>query len=423
MSPPDAQCGTAPALLPQAEADAGERGLSPALTLVFAIACGATVANLYYAQPLVGLIGPALGLRPELAGLVMTLTQLGYGAGLLFITPLGDLIENRRLIVLTLSGTVVGLAGVAMAHSAAMYLAATFVVGVCATAAQVLVPFSAHLAPDARRGRVVGNVMSGLLAGIMLARPASSFIADHLGWRAVFWISAAAMLALIVVLRLALPRRQPRGGLHYGQVLLTTVRLPIVLPVVRRRAAYQALAFAAFNLFWTAVPLLLTARFGFTQRGIALFALAGAGGALAAPIAGRIADRGWTQVATAAALGVVTLAFPLAGWAAGAGMVVVLALAAVVLDAGVQTNQVIGQRTLYALAAELRARLNAAYMTILFMGGAAGSVLASITFEAGGWRLTVLTGAGMGVAVLLLFATEYLGGDDSPARLRGRGRR
>lgn len=380
--------------------------LSPRLTMIFALSCGAVVANIYYAQPLIGLISPALGMNAELAGLVVTLTQLGYGAGLLLLGSLADLVENRRLIVLALLGTVAGLIGVGLSESAATFLLASFTVGFFAVATQVLVPFAASLAPDKGRGRAIGNVMAGLLGGIMLARPISSMVAAHLGWRAIFWISAALMLALAGVLWRVLPERQPRSGLRYGGIVTSTLHLLATTPVLQRRTAYQAIVFAAFNLFWTAAPLLLADRFGLTQRGIAPFALAGAGGALAAPLAGRIADRGLTRLATGAALATVTASFILADWAAANGALLVLAAAAVLLDAAAQANQVVGQRVILGLPAEARGRVNAIYMTLIFLAGAAGSVLASLTFVHGGWWLTCLCGAGLGVLALLMFATE-----------------
>ncbi|MDO9353480.1 MAG: MFS transporter [Solirubrobacteraceae bacterium] len=175
-------------------------GLSPTLTALFAVACGLCVANIYFAQPLIEPISQALGLHAGLAGLVVTLTQLGYGAGLILLVPLADVVENRRLIMWAMGGAVIGLIGAAASVSAATFLLASFVVGSCAVAAQVLVPFASHLAPDASRGKVVGNVMAGLLGGIMLARPFSSIVAAAFGWRAVFGISALLMAVLIVVI-------------------------------------------------------------------------------------------------------------------------------------------------------------------------------------------------------------------------------
>ncbi|WGF86397.1 MFS transporter [Marinivivus vitaminiproducens] len=381
--------------------------LTPALTFVMAVACGAMVANLYFSQALIGLIGPALGLNEGTAGLTVTLTQLGYGAGLLFIVSLADLVENRRLILFNLGCVITGLVIVALSTSASVFLVGSFLAGFGSVGAQILVPFAAHIAPEAVRGRVIGNIMAGLLTGIMLARPAANMIADLAGWRAVFVVAAVLMTALMAVLARTLPERWPRADMHYGQILLSTLRLLRDLPLLRRRTAYQSIAFATFNLFWTAVPLALAQSFGLGQRGIALFALAGAGGALAAPMAGRLADRGLTRPATGFAIAVLALSCLLAGWATAAGLILVLVVTAVTLDAAVQTNQVISQRAIYSLSAEARGRLNAAYMTVVFVCGALGSLLGAWTFSHGGWRATALTGVAMSLAALVLFATEF----------------
>ena len=381
-------------------------GMSPTLIAVFAVACGAMVANLYYAQPLIGLIAPAIGLAPRLAGFTVTLTQLGYGSGLLLIVSLADLVENRRLALVMLSGVVVSLIGVATAQSAPTFLVFSYLTGFCCVGAQILIPFAAHMATDENRGRVVGNIMGGLVTGIMLARPAASFLAASFGWRAIFWVSAVGMVVLGGVLFRMLPERRPRTGLHYGQILMSTVSLLVREPVIRRRAAYQATLFATFHLFWTATPLFLAQRFGFGQRGIALFALAGAGGALAAPIAGRLADRGYIRAGTIGALLSAIVAFLVAGWSGAAGMLIVLGLGAIVLDGATQFNQVISQRVIYAIAPEARGRITSIFMTTVFIGGAIGSSVAPLTFIRGGWLATMLTGAAAVSAAFLLFLTE-----------------
>jgi predicted MFS family arabinose efflux permease len=391
----------------------GSAGISTALTVACAIACGAMVANLYYAQPLIALIAPALHLGEGLGGWIVTLTQLGYAAGLLLIVSLADRVENRRLILISVLCTAVALVALALAPSAALFLAASVLVGFFAAGAQVIVPFAASLAPEERRGRTIGNVMSGLLAGIMLARPAAGVIADFAGWRMVFWVSAGLMLLLAFWLARALPRKRPTGREHYGLILLSLGRILLDTPALRRRAIYQGLAFAIFNIFWTASPLLLAHQFNLGQKGIALFALAGAGGALAAPLAGRLGDRGHVRLGTALALSCITLCCFLSAWAGVVGSLLALVIFAVALDAGTQINQVLGQRVIYSLPGEARGRLNAIYMTIVFVLGAGGSAAATLSFHLGGWRASMLTAAGLGVLVLLVFATELLGSSAS----------
>ncbi len=392
-------------------------GLHPAppvitgpLTLALAASCGLIVANLYYAQPLIGLIGPDLGLPVEASGLVVTLTQIGYGLGLALVVPLGDLIENRRLAcsILCLTATALGVA--ALAPSTPVFLAACLSIGVTSVVAQILVPLAAHLAPDARRGRVVGNVMSGLLLGILLARPVSSLIAHELGWRAVFGFSGALMLILALVLRRVLPRREPGHDSSYPALLRSLWFLFLRNPLLRRRATCHAALFGAFSLFWTGAPLLLASPvFGLTQRGIAFFALAGAAGAAVAPIAGRLADRGWSRPGTALAMFLVALSFVLAD-IAGRGSMALLVAAAILLDLGVSINLILSQRAIYAIDAQARSRLNGVFMTIFFAGGALGSALASWSYAGGGWTRLALIGIGFSGAALILFGLELLRG-------------
>jgi predicted MFS family arabinose efflux permease len=378
------------------------------LILLFAVATGAVAANIYYAQPLVGLIGPAVGLAPHAASLLVTLTQLGYGAGLILLVPVGDLTENRRLVGVTLCFTAAALLLAAAARSAAAFLLASLLIGVTSSAAQMLVPIAAHLSPAASRGRVVGKVVSGLLLGILLARPIASLLADTLGWRSVFVISGVAMLGLAALLTWLLPRRQPEGGPGYGALLRSMVHLALTTKVLQRRAAYHAPLFAAFSLFWTAAPLELAGPdFGLTQRGIALFALAGAAGAVAAPLAGYAADRGWGRPASLFAMLTVAAAFALGHF--GTRSVFVLAAAGIVLDFGVQTNLVVGQRAIFSLAPAIRSRLNGLYLASFFIGGAIGSALASPAFAIGGWRLVSWIGMGMPMIALAALATEFVG--------------
>lgn len=382
-------------------------GITPAVTFACAVACGAMAANLYYAQPLIALIAPDLHLGTGIGGLIVTLTMLGYAGGLLFVVPLADRLENRRLILVTVGVTAIALAVLALAPSASMFLAASMAVGFAAAGAQVVVPFAASLAPEETRGQTIGSVMSGLLGGIMLARPAASLIAEVAGWRTVFGVSAVLMVALGLWLARVLPARHPGGGHTYGAILRSMGRTLLRERQLQRRAVYQGLVFAIFNIFWTSVPLLLVDRFGFHQTGIAVFALAGAAGALTAPIAGRLGDKGYVRLGTAAALITMTISSLFAGWAGMLHSLPLLVLFALALDGGTQVNQVLGQRVIFSLPGEDRGRVNAVYMTILFVLGACGSAVATLTYQAAGWWGAMGAGAAIGVLVLALFATEW----------------
>ncbi len=403
---------TAPSASIRSTADtrAEPPAVSTGVMLLFAFACGLIVANLYYAQPLAGPIGVALGLSASATGLIVSLTQIGYGIGLLFIVPLGDLIETRRLVLTLIGLALLALLGAALSTTPAPFFVAVFGVGVASVAAQVLVPFAAHLAPEALRGRVVGNVMSGLMLGIMLARPVASFIAEVSSWHVVFFMSAAAMALLAGMLAFALPRRMPNSTLRYGSLLASMAKLARGTPVLQRRALYQACQFAAFSLFWTTVPLRLAGpEFGLSQAGIALFALAGVAGAVASPIAGRMADRGWTKPATACAMASVAAAFLISHVGAHGSPVALgfLVFAGLLLDFGVTTSLVLSQRAIFVLGAEYRSRLNGLFMATCFAGGAIGSSLGAFAYAHGGWRAASMLGLAMPLAALFFFAAEH----------------
>ncbi|MEH6564260.1 MAG: MFS transporter [Halopseudomonas sp.] len=387
-----------------------ERHISAGMTFFLALCCGFLVANLYYSQPLAGPISQALGMAPESAGLIVTLTQIGYVLGLLLVVPLADLIENRKLILIMLVLTVVAVIGAALANSALIFLAASVLIGVGAVAVQVIVPLAAHLASEQTRGKVVGNVMSGLMFGIMLSRPVASFLAELYDWHAVFIFSAAVMGVLGLAMRWMLPVRRPSSVLSYAELLRSMGTLALSTPVLQRRAFYQAMMFGAFSLFWTTTPLVLAGpAFNLSQSDIALFALAGVAGAISAPLAGRVADAGWTRVATIAAMllaifsVLATLVLPLGSTASLA----VLVAAAVLLDFGVSGNVVLGQRAIYGLSADLRSRLNGLYMATFFIGGAIGSVVGVWGYTHGGWLVAALIGAAMpALALFVLWLIE-----------------
>jgi predicted MFS family arabinose efflux permease len=369
--------------------------ISSGMVMLLAAAAGIIVANLYYAQPLVGPIGAALGLPPAAAGLIVTLTQIGYTLGLLFIVPLGDLVENRRLIVTGLLVTSAALLVAATATTAWAFLLAALTIGLGAVVAQVLVPFAAHLAPEATRGQIVGKVVSGLLLGIMVARPVASVLAGLGGWQTVFGIAAALVAVLAVVLQLKLPLRQPTATQPYRRLIGSLWPLLATTVVLRQRALYHAGLFGAFSLFWTVAPQALASpAFGLTQNGIALFALVGMAGAVASPVAGRLADAGHTLQATAVALVVGALSFLLPLFAPSSKPVALalLAVAAIALDAAVAANLVLGQRALFALGADMRSRLNGLYFALFFAGGAVGSALGGWVYAAYGWHAALLVG-------------------------------
>ncbi|KVL55373.1 MFS transporter [Burkholderia territorii] len=372
--------------------------LSAGMTLFFAATVGVIVMDLFAAQPLTGPISADLRLPPGLAGLVAMLPQLGYAAGLVLLVPLVDLLENRRLIVVTLVACAAALALPAFTRSGTVFLLATLAAGAASSVIQMLVPMAASMAPEAQRGRAVGNVMSGLMLGILLSRPLASLIAGTAGWRAFYALAALANAAIAAVLALRLPTRVPPTSAGYRALLASMGRLLADEPVLRRHALSAALAMAAFSAFWTAIGLRLAQPpFGLDLHGVALFAFAGASGAIVTPLAGRAGDRGHgpaalriAHVTMLAALTVLGIAG--AGWFgfdAHAHRDVALALlagGAALLDAGVIVDQTIGRREINLLNPAARGRLNGLFVGLFFVGGALGAALAGSAWAWGGWR-------------------------------------
>jgi predicted MFS family arabinose efflux permease len=395
-----------------------EPNLSTARAVCFTVAVAIIVLPLFAPQPLIGVIGPSLNLSPWAMGAAATVTLLGYAAGLFLVTPLTDLIENRRVILATIVVDVIALVVAASAPSATVFFGAAFAVGVATSAIQMLVSTAAMLVPEVRRGRVIGNVVSGLMVGILLSRPIAGLATEAWGWRGSYAFDAAAISAMALFLSRVLPRHRPTNKAGYFSLIASFGMLIKKDAVLRRRASYQALCMASVSMFWTAIALRLAAPpFGFSEIGIALFTFAGVGGAVIAPIAGRLGDRGLTGPATRVAHGAMIVALIVAGtagadWfgfnakAAPRLALALLVVAALLLDLGAVGDQTLGRRAINLARPEARGRVNGFYTGFFFLGGAFGSSLASVTWAHGGWSRVCIVAAGFGVAALVLGMTE-----------------
>ena len=378
-----------------------EPGLPRRLVVLLAVACGAAVANNYYAQPLLHTIGASFGVPGSTAGLLVTAGQVGYAAGLAFLVPLGDVLERRRLITRMMVVTSAALVAAAAAPDIAALGSALAVVGVTTVAAQIIVPMAASLAAEQQRGRAVGTVMSGLMIGVLLARVVSGLVAATAGWRPVYLIAAVIMLVLAGILRRLLPAVQPSGTSSYRALLRSVLTLIRAEPVLRQRMVLGAVAMGSFSILWTSIAFLLSGppyRYG--SAVIGLFSLAGLAGAVAAPQVGRLADRGYGRLGT---LG--TIVILLASWgllALGGHWLAALIPGIVLLDLGAQALHISNQSDIYALRAEVHSRLNTAYMVAYFTGGAVMSAATSLVFSAAGWGGVCVLGivtAASGLAV------------------------
>ncbi len=372
-------------------------------------AVGVMAANLYYAQPILSMLAASLGMRPDAAGLVMTLTQIGYGLGVLFIVPLGDLVENKKLILTMIVMTIFAELAMGYAQSLVPFFIASILAGIGASAVQIIVPYTTHLFEKNQRGAIIGSLMSGLMLGIMLSRPMASLMTDMVSLHSIFYLSAAIMTLLLWRLAVVLPQRQPEGTtLKYSQLIWSMKHLIMNTPTLRRRGMYQACMFGAFCLFWTIVPLTLVNNFGFSQKGVALFALAGLAGAAVAPYAGKMADRGFGRRATVLAFVSAIISF-VAGHFIESNTtlsIIALMLTANLLDAGVSAHLVLGQRAVFMIDPKNQSRLNGLYLAIIYVGGAIGSALGVWAFMYGGWGFATMIGMIFPVAALILILTE-----------------
>lgn len=381
----------------------GPPGISRGLTLLFAIAGGAAVANLYWAQPLLDFIAGDLDTSTSVAGWLVTATQIGYALGILLIVPLGDVLDRRRLVpLMTLLGAV-ALVGCALAPSIGVLLVAITALGATTVSGQILTPLAGDLAEDARRGQVVGTVASGMLIGILLSRTLSGLVADWAGWRVMYAAAAVAAVVLALLLRRAIPPMAPKTRIAYGALIASVGQVVRQERSVPWTLALGAVGFGSFTMFWTALTFLLSAPpFSYPVSVIGLFGLVGLSGAVAARRAGRLYDRGWSLPAIGAAWALTLVAFVVAAFAETS--VVLLVVAIVVLDIAVMGANILYVTRLYAaVSAQARSRINTAYVTGNFVGGAIGSAAASPLWHAGGWTAVTLTGAGLACLALLVW--------------------
>ena len=387
-------------------------GLSKSLVLLLATGAGLSVASLYYSQPILGVLGPDLGAGERAVGMVPTLTQLGYALGILLLAPLGDRYDRRRIILGKAAILTLALVFFGFAPGVGWLLAISLIVGMTATLAQDIVPAAATLAPESQRGKVVGTVMTGLLLGILLSRVMSGFVAEHVGWRAVYLGAAAAMALIGVAAWRGLPRFQPTTQLGYRALLGSLLQLWRRHAELRRAAWSQGLLSLGFSAFWSTLAIMLHGKFHLGSSAAGAFGLAGAAGALAAPLAGRLADRRGPELVTRLGAGLAAVSFAAMGLApmlAPQAQLGLLIASAIGFDFGIQASLVAHQTLVYGLEPGARSRLNALLFTGMFIGMAAGAALGSLVLSQWGWpgivALTATASLGA-LAVRLLRSME-----------------
>jgi len=385
-------------------ADSTPIRLSRFLVLIMAVTAGIAVANLYYIQPLLAEIAGSFGVTQSQVGYAATLTQVGYALGMLMILPLADIREKKKLILFMLVCSAGALLFLAFAWNSLILSIASFAVGFTSIVPQLIVPLAAQLADPKERGRIIGTVMSGLLIGILISRTFSGLVGEYLGWPAVYFIASGLMILLAFFLAFRLPKSPSATTAGYGDLFRSMASLIKDLPLLREAALNGGMMFAAFSVFWTTLSFLLAEpRFGLGPDAAGLFGLIGVVGAMAAPVAGRMADRRSPRFTIAIGMGAVILAY---ACMLGFGYTLAgLVVGVILLDLGVQSTQISNQARIHAISDEFRNRINTIYMVSYFIGGALGSWIGSFSYAHFGWTGVCI--AGLLTQLVAVYAQVY----------------
>lgn len=378
--------------------------LSRSVALLFAVACGLAVSNIYYAQPLLDTMAENFDISHAFVGIVITVTQICYALGLFLLVPLGDLLNRRRLIAIQMLLSVAALIVVSIAPTSMVLLIGMAAVGLLAVVTQTLVAFASTLAAPAERGSVVGLVTSGVVIGILLARTVAGILTDLAGWRSVYLVSAALTLLMAGALFRVLPNdEKARTQLSYPQLLRSVFMLFVQEPILRIRAVLALLIFTAFSVLWTSLVLPLSSPpLSLSHAVIGSFGLAGVAGALAAARAGRLADRGLGQRTTGVALALLLGSWLFIGLTEYS--LPALIVGVILLDLAVQAVHVTNQSMIFRVRPEARSRITGGYMIFYSIGSATGSIASTTVYAQAGWIGVCLLGAAVSALALLFWA-------------------
>ncbi|SFE33014.1 Predicted arabinose efflux permease, MFS family [Chitinophaga sp. CF118] len=374
--------------------------------IAFMAACtGLIVANIYYCQPLVVLISKEFGIKESIAGRVTYLTQIGYALGLLLLVPLGDILERKKQILFTTGITVLALLLAAKAPNFFVLQIASVLVGISSIIPQLILPLAASMAPEHKRGSVIGTVMAGLLVGILASRSLSGAIGTLYGWREMYLIAAGICSVLLGLMWLRFPTSTPAFSGNYKELMASVAHYARTQPALRLAALSNALSFAVVSAFWVTMVLFLSAPpFGFKSSEIGLFGIAGAAGALAAPLVGKISygrDPGKTIL-----IGLICELISFAAFYFTGSGIFLLLVGIILLDVGHQSAQIINQTIIYSILPEARNRFNTVFMTTTFIGGASGSALGFLLWNIGRWP-AVCIGASLVIILNVFLIFRY----------------
>ena len=378
--------------------------LTKRLMYIMATGCAILVGNIYYCQPLLGEFARSFKVTDRTAAMINICSQTGYLLGLFFIVPMGDMIRRGKLIVWMHWCAGAAMLATAVSPNITWLAVCSLLAGIASTACQVFIPFAAQLAKDEERGKVVGAMMGGLLTGVLLSRTLSGFVAQHFGWRSVYYVAAGLMVVMALVLTAVLPSEEPSFKGTYKELMSSLWHLLKTQPIIRQSSLIGAALFAAVSAFWATLAFFLEGPpFGYSLSVIGLFGVIGAGGALVSPIVGRIIDRKSPLIPMRIGISLMILGYALL-FKADQTVVIVIA-GVILLDVGLQCAHIPNLARNYALLPEARTRLNTIYMSAYFIGGTLGSTLGSIAWNMGGWKAVCGTGLALisiaAVAVVL----------------------
>ncbi|WP_236025400.1 MFS transporter [Flavobacterium geliluteum] len=371
-----------------------------------AVCTGLIVANLYYCQPLIVLIANEFKIPEANAGTITYLTQAGYAIGLFFMVPLGDKIERKKQILMTTLASVIALIIAATAKSFFILQIASLLIGITSIVPQLILPLAASLTSQEQRGKVIGTIMSGLLVGILLSRTLSGFIGQVLGWRSMFWIAAGICLLIFFAIQKKFPVNKPQFSGTYGQLIQSLFTLIKTQPVLREATLINVFCFAQFGAFWTTMVLLLSgAPFNFNSATIGLFGIVGASGALAAPLVGKMGDKGNPRVAVGYGCLLMLISFIIFYFSIESVIGVIIGI--VFIDIGIQGVHISNQTRVYSLVPEARNRLNTVFMSFSFLGTAAGSAYGLLLWKIGQWHAVAIGCALLAILALIVYSVTF----------------
>jgi predicted MFS family arabinose efflux permease len=380
--------------------------MKPQTFWLMSLICGFAVANLYYNQPILAMIAKSFHATEAEVGWIPTLTQLGYASGLLLFVPLGDRFEQRKLIVIMLLLTSLTLFAAALSSNLNTLILASFAIGSTTIVAQILIPFATQLAPPIAQGKIIGNLMSSLFVGILLARPIGGWIAEQFNWRGIYWLAGMVMIMLAIASTQLLPKYQPKLKLSYGDLLRTLWTLVKSYPALREASLIQAMLFGAFSVFWSTLAFLLTRPpYSYGSNAVGLFGLVGIAGIAIAPMLGKLADRGTTKTLRSMVGIAIMGAFSsyMIFWLFS-DRLWGLIIGSILLNLSSQGALIANQVQVYSLDPDARSRLNTVFMVATFLGASLGSVIGTYGWNLMQWHGVCIAGLSLIAIAMIRFS-------------------